>query len=86
LSLPDAVNGAFELFGAASIWGNVATIRRDKQTRGVSKIATAFFTIWGYWNLYYYPSLGQWLSFVGGCAIVTGNSYWLYLMWKYRKA
>lgn len=82
----DLVNGLFEFVGALSIWMNVATILKHKQTRGVSKFATGFFTSWGYWNLYYYPHLGQWFSFSGGVAIVLGNTVWLYLMWKYRKS
>jgi hypothetical protein len=84
--LPDLINGLFELFGAVSIWMNVWTILHHKQTRGVSKFSTAFFTTWGFWNLYYYPFLGQWMSFAGGMAIVSGNAVWLSLMWKYRHA
>lgn len=84
MSLPDLVNGSFELLGALSIWMHVKAIMRDKKSRGVSKLATAFFTSWGFWNLYYYPHLNQWFSFTGGLAIVSGNAVWLYFMWKYR--
>ena len=59
---------------------------RDKQSRGVDPFATAFFTGWGFWNLYYYPHLAQWASFTGGLLIVTGNAIWLYYMWRYRKS
>lgn len=51
---------------------------------GVSLLSTSFFTGWGLWNLYYYPSLGQMLSFEGGVAIVLTNIIWLSLMFKYR--
>lgn len=85
VQIPDAVNGAFEFLGGASVWMHVRTIMRDKQSRGVSPFATAFFTLWGFWNLYYYPSLAQWASFAGGVCIVGGNGVWLYFMWKYRK-
>lgn len=86
MNLPDIVNGCFEALGAASIWMHVRAIIRDKKSRGVSGFATAFFTGWGFWNLYYYPHLEQWFSFVGGLAIVSGNGIWLYFMWRYRKS
>lgn len=86
MNIPDLANGAFEALGAASIWMHVRTIMRDKQSRGVSPLATAFFTSWGFWNLYYYPHLDQWASFTGGLLIVTGNAVWLYFMWRYRKS
>lgn len=81
----DLVNGLFELFGALSVWMHVKRIMRDKQSRGVDPFATAFFTAWGFWNLYYYPHLHQWLSFTGGVAIVCGNAVWLYFMFKFRR-
>lgn len=86
VQLPDLINGLFELFGGVSIWLNVRRILADKKVRGVSLVATAFFTSWGWWNCYYYPSLGQWLSFVGGVVIVTANSVWIVLAWRYRKS
>jgi hypothetical protein len=85
VQIPDAVNGAFEFLGGASIWMHVRAIMKDKQARGVSKFATAAMTLWGFWNLYYYPHLAQWLSFAGGLCIVAGNAAWLFFMWKYRK-
>lgn len=80
----DLVNGGFEGCGAVAIFANCAVLRRDKRVRGVSPLVTAFFTSWGFWNLYYYPSLDQWASFVGGVAIVAGNLLWLTLAFKYR--
>lgn len=84
-SLPDAVNGLFEVLGAVTIWGNVRRILRDKQVRGIDWRVTLFFSAWGYWNLYYYPSLEQWLSFAGGLALVAGNTLWVALAWRYRR-
>lgn len=54
--------------------------------RGVDWRVTAFFAIWGGWNLYYYPSLGQWASFMGGVVIVTTNIIWLLLALHYSMA
>jgi len=79
----DLVNGLFELGGAAFICLNVRQILIDKAVRGVHWLPTLFFTAWGFWNLYYYPSLDQWWSFAGGLAIVTVNAVWLALVAKY---
>jgi hypothetical protein len=81
---PDLVNGLFELIGALSIYGHVRRLRRDREVRGVYWPSVAFFTAWGAWNLFYYPSLGQWFSFTGGFAIATMNTWWVYLLLKYR--
>lgn len=80
---PDAVNGALELCGALMLAGNIAAVRRDKQLKGVHWAPTAFFTMWSLWNLYFYPSLDQWLSFAGGLAMVTVNTLWLLHVWFY---
>jgi len=85
VSGPDVINGLFELCSGIFVWSNVVMIRRHKSLRGVHWIPTIFFTLWGYWNLYYYPSLDQWFSFFGGISIVTSNSVWLYYVYKYRK-
>lgn len=81
---PDVVNGIFESLGAVAIWGNVRRILRDKMLKGVDWRVTLFFSSWGYWNLFYYPSLDQWFSFAGGLALVAGNTLWVALALKYR--
>ena len=73
----DLVNGLFELLGAAVLWANVVRVRKDKHVKGMNPWTTVFFSAWGFWNLYYYPSLDQWLSFYGGIAIVAVNTIWL---------
>lgn len=82
----DFVNGLFEFVGGLSICMNVRQILRDRKLRGVSLYATGFFTAWGWWNCYYYPSLGQWLSFAGGLFIVSANTVWIILALRYRKS
>jgi predicted membrane channel-forming protein YqfA (hemolysin III family) len=75
--LPDYVNAAFEILGAVAIAGHVRRVLKDKAVAGVSIASTIFFASWGFWNLYYYPHLGQWASFTGGIAIVVGNVCWI---------
>lgn len=85
MMLPDLINGAFELLGGVALWQNVRRIRKDKQCRGVNWQVTLFFTSWGFWNLFYYPSLNQWASFTGGLNIVAANFVWLWYAIKYRR-
>ena len=79
----DLVNGLFEMFGAVLTWMNAHRLYKDKHIQGVYWPVTAFFTLWGLWNLYYYPALGQWFSFVGGLVLVAGNVVWTFLAIKY---
>jgi hypothetical protein len=74
---PDFINGAFEFVGAVMIGRNVRQLYLDKIMRGVHWWAAAFFMSWGWWNLYYYPSLDQMWSFAGGLAIVLVSTFWL---------
>lgn len=83
--LADIINGTFELFGGLLMWLNVRAIRRDKEIKGVSWIPCIFFTTWGIWNLWYYPSLDQWFSFWGGVVLVAANATWIYHIWYYDR-
>lgn len=82
---PDLVNGLFEAFAGAMIGLHARRLWIDKEVKGASSVATAFFTAWGFWNLFYYPSLGQTWSFYGGLVVVSANAVWLALMWKFRR-
>lgn len=81
---PDMINGLFEFAGGGMILNHARVLYRDKMVRGVSKFSTAVFSSWGFWNLFYYPSLDQWWSFAGGCTIVIANCLWLALMFHYK--
>ena len=80
MNLPDLINGSFELFGAACLWTNVIRLWKDKKISGVHWAPTLFFFLWGFWNLFYYPHLHQWLSFVGSMGVVVVNGIWLSLL------
>lgn len=77
--IPDIINGLFEAVGGIFVWMNCKRLYRDKEVRGVYVPATAVFTTWGFWNLFYYPHLGQMWSLAGGLVIFTGNCVWLAL-------
>jgi hypothetical protein len=85
MTFGDTGNGIFEFVGGLMSWLNVRRIRHDKKVSGVDWRVFAFWVTWGIWNLWYYPSLDQWLSFIGGWVVVTANAVWLYYAIKYRK-
>jgi hypothetical protein len=84
-SLPDAINGTFELLGGVFIYLSIIKVCRDKRVAGVSWLHVGFFAAWGVWNLFYYPYLDQWLSFIGGIGIVATNTVYLALLIYYSR-
>ena len=73
----DIINGVLETVGGGFITFSVIKLHQDKIVRGVSWVHVGFFAGWGYWNLFYYPHLDQWMSFAGGVFIVVTNTVWL---------
>lgn len=84
----DGVNGTFEALGALVTWANAYKLYKDRCVRGVYWPATGFFSVWGLWNLFYYPHLHQWMSTVGGALLVVGNLVWvvfaIHLLYGYK--
>jgi hypothetical protein len=76
----DAVNGWFEIGGALVTVLSVRQLRRDRVLLGAHWGPTIFFTLWGCWNLLYYPSLAQPVSTIGAAALVGVNVVYLSLM------
>lgn len=85
MNVPDLINGGFGAVGGVMHWINVMALVRDRQIKGVNVWAIVFFNAWGFWNLWYYPHLGQWASFTGGLIIVSANTAWVTLAFKYSK-
>jgi hypothetical protein len=81
----DTINALFEAGGAAAIWKSVFVLRHDRQVKGVYWPASIFYSLWGLWNLVYYPSLSQWWSAGAGAVLVTGNIAWVVLAIRYRR-
>jgi len=83
----DSINGVFETVGGVFILLNVIRLYRDKKVRGVSPTAVGFFTVWGFWNLAYYPSLSQWASAIGAGGVALVNTVWLgqLIYYSYRE-
>ena len=85
MMLPDLINGLFESLAGLMVLNHCRVLYEHKETRGVSILSSAFFTAWGFWNLYYYPTLGQTLSFYGGIMVVAANMVYVGMMVFYRK-
>jgi hypothetical protein len=85
MSLFDFINAAFELGSGFVMLLNCRSLYRAKELKGYSIWATVFFTIWGFWNMIWYPSFGAWASFAGGLGIVAANLLWIGLALRYRR-
>lgn len=77
---PDIINGGFEFVGSMFTWASVARVYKDKGYAGIYLPAIVFFTGWGAWNIYYYPTLNQYWSLAGGISIFIANICWISLM------
>ena len=85
MNIPDLANGCFEGVAGFMLWFNSRKLYKDKQLKGVHIFPTAFFALWGYWNLFYYPHLNQWVSFAMGINVVLANTVWVALAIYYKK-
>lgn len=79
----DLINGIFESVGAILCLFNVKQIYKDKKVAGVMIGPTLFFASWGIWNLFFYPAVNCWFSFVGGVFLCIFNWWWVVLAFYY---
>lgn len=82
---PDLINSLFEGFAGLMVLNHCRVLHAEKMVRGVSVVSSFFFTVWGVWNVYYYPALNQPLSFYGGLFVVVANAVYVWMMIFYRK-
>lgn len=84
----DEVNGIFELLGAVMISLSCIKLAQDRRIAGLSFYHVTYFTAWGWFNVFFYPSQGLFWSFIGGICVVVMNSLWLVgiLYYRYRDA
>jgi hypothetical protein len=83
--MTDLFNGSLEMAGALLLLRNCHLLYQHKRVQGVSVATTAFFSVWGIWNLYFYPANGLWLSFAGGVCLATSNMTWVALALYYSR-
>ena len=85
MNWPDFINGFFEGIAGFMLWFNSLKLYKDKKVLGVHIFPTFFFALWGYWNLFYYPHLNQWISFTMGINVVLANTTWVILAIYYTR-
>lgn len=81
----DYFNALFEFGGSVFMMLNVIKLYQDKVLRGVRILPAIFFSLWGLWNLCYYPSLNQWWSFTAGLLVTVVNIAWVIMAVYYTK-
>jgi drug/metabolite transporter superfamily protein YnfA len=81
----DYINCLIEVIGALLICKNVQVLYRDKIFKGVFLPTIVFFTMWGVWNLFYFPSINQHYSFYGGIFLCLSNLTWIGLVMYYKR-
>lgn len=81
----DAVNACWEMVGTLLVLNHCRAVLRDREVAGVSIVSTAAFSGWGLWNLYYYPSLGQWASLLGSVGMGAANLMYVALLVRFRR-
>ena len=86
MQVVDVINGLIELGGAVFGWLNVAALYRDKSVKGMNLFACLYFTLWSLWLLFFYSTLNQWMSLVGGVITALANVVWMpmALYYSYR--
>lgn len=82
ISWPDFSNAMFEFIGGLAVLRTVMHAWKVGKIVGVHWMTPAFFWTWGAWNIFYYPHLDQWMSFVAGLFIFAVNTAWMYSLWK----
>lgn len=85
MTWPDLVNGTFEFSGIFFVALNIVRTIRDKRVAGVAWLSVAFFSLWGYWNLFYYHHLGQIASWIAGMGVAVANTIWTALLIYYSR-
>jgi len=80
---PDFINSIFEGGSGLIMLFNIRRLLKDKVVHGFDWRTMIFFTSIAFWNLFYYPYLDQWFSFIAGISLVVTNTIYLYLIIYY---
>jgi hypothetical protein len=80
----DHINAVFEGGSVLFIASNVRRLYVDKKLSGVNILPTIWFSVWGFWNLFYYFGLSQWFSWAMGSLVFCANTTWVFLAVIYK--
>lgn len=81
----DTLNALFEVSAGFFILFSILRLHREKSAAGVSVVTIVFFSVWGYWNLLYYPSVGHWWSFTGAAGVALANTVYALMILRQRR-
>lgn len=81
----DKVNSCLLGLSAILLVLNVRRLYRDKSVSGVSIWPVVLYDVWGFWDLYYFPSLHQWFSMGASFIACCTNAVWLFLAVYYMR-
>jgi len=79
-NLADAFNGLFEFFGTFFILKSIMKLRQDRIVRGIAWQQVAFWTFWGYCNIYYYWAMNSPLSWWAGMLVTIVNTIYVAML------
>ena len=81
----DQINACLELAGAIFLVPTLIEAYNKKRIVGVHYITPIFFSLWGLWNIFYYPSLNQYWSASAACIMLSVNIIWLVMVFRYKE-
>lgn len=84
MTFGDLINAFYEGGASLAVLNHCRILNAQKKVNGLSIASTVFFTSWGFWNMYYYNSLGQTFSWAAGFAVCFANCYYVSLLLKYK--
>ena len=77
MNYSDLINGIFEFIGAIFVCLSIYKLNKDKEVKGVHWLPIMFFTLWGGFNVWFYPHNDLYYSFIGGLFLMIINSIWV---------
>lgn len=81
---PDMYNALFEMFGGLLKIIDIVALYRHKEVKGISMLPVYFFVSWAAFNCWFYPSIGQYWSFIGGLFLFAANGIWVIMALYYK--
>ena len=80
----DLINAFFPFVGSLFVALNIHKLYKDKEVKGIHWFSPLFFYTGHAWGIYFFYSLGQWNSFVGGSVLLFSSMIWYSLMLYYK--
>lgn len=73
----DQVTAVFQLGAVFFLCVNIFQLYKDRELKGISMFMMTFFTVWGYWGIFMFYTLGQPFSMWTNVGIAGAYTVWL---------